>query len=142
MDGGHSSGQTASGEPKWIGQIIEKMWDDTHLRWKARNAQLHQDMQDRGYNATKKNLIAQINAVYQHAPTMYEQDKFPFAKALAEWETAPVLKMTSSLCTNVPFVNYCRKVSLTPKDSQTNDMRRFTIGTSMSIIQQSRPTRQ
>eukprot|EP00957_Ditylum_brightwellii_P072304 5496081-Ditylum_brightwellii.AAC.1 len=85
-------------------------------------------MKDNRYYITKANLIAQITAVYHHKENMLEQDRSYFQKTLAEWDTCSVSEMTSWLLANIPFVNYCRKVTHTQEDFHTKDIQHFMIG--------------
>ena len=109
----------------WIGQVIRCLWNHTKTRWNARNSHLHDKDKNDQYNATKERLIARIKAIHKHKDKLITQDQFPFQRTIEEWKDITTAEMKHWLSTNIPFVNYCLKVTHTQEDSGCQDIRHY-----------------
>eukprot|EP00957_Ditylum_brightwellii_P003752 284878-Ditylum_brightwellii.AAC.1 len=88
-----------------LGQIIRRMWEHAHNRWKEQNSILHH--KDNAHNTTKENLLTCITATYNHKYAMLTQDHHPFERVLKDWPTQPVSSMKHWLRSNLPYIQFC-----------------------------------
>jgi hypothetical protein len=123
-----------SGEPKWIRQVIRDTWRHHHLRWKARNEQLHGP--NTGYassQATRLSLLTRIQALYKHEQNLLVQDRTPFQTDIEDWETKTTVAMKQWLTSNTPYIKTALQLAKQQLKQNASDIRRFIPTTSSTI---------
>eukprot|EP00957_Ditylum_brightwellii_P159796 12163082-Ditylum_brightwellii.AAC.1 len=71
---------------------MQTTWEHTQVGWKAHYSLKYNDKL-LGYNTTKTALNEQITTVYTHQNKLLEQDRFPFAMSLEQWQHKSISKM-------------------------------------------------
>jgi hypothetical protein len=126
-------GKPATGEPKWIRQIIREAWKYQNERWKARNEQLHGPSNGRKTSeATKEALLIRIKALYQHEFNVLAQDRFPFVIDIADWKNKTATAMKHWLQSNTPYIKQCLKTAKIQHKNNSSDIRKFIKSTTPS----------
>ena len=110
----------------WIIAIQKQIQITLYQRWKYRNQQLHPE---KNSDHTRKSLLSCMKAAYTREKDMLEHQRFPFSKAIEEWETKPTIDIRRWHKRNIPYIKQCIKIHKAQIKNQTQDIQTFYIGT-------------